>query len=61
VRPRWSWAGASVLVLAVFFLLNSVGGVLAGAITAYIGGHIASMHKRNEKLTDEDDPPPPPV
>jgi hypothetical protein len=86
MRPRWSWAGASVLVLAIFLgggwaaalvmaassrtppisgetgdLLNSVGGVLAGAITAYIGGHIASMHKRNEKLTDDDDPPEPPI
>ena len=33
-------------------LLNSIGGVLAGAITAYIGGHIAT--KRLTKKNDHE-------
>jgi len=42
-------------------LLNSIGGVLAGAITAYIGGTIAlRRHKRDDEEDsapeDEDDP-----
>ena len=73
-RPQWSWAGATILVLAVCLgtgwatalimsassrtppiagetgdLLNSVGGVLAGAVTAYIGGYIATKHKDKDK------------
>lgn len=78
---RFSWAGAAVLVLAVFLgggwatalimsassrtppitdstkdLLSSVGGVLAGAITAYIGGMIAVRH-RDKPPNESDDPP----
>lgn len=66
---RFNWAGASILVLAIFLgsgwatalvmsassrtppitdstkdLLTAIGGVLAGAITAYIGGYVAGMH-----------------
>lgn len=77
----WSWAGAAVLVLAVFLgggwatalvmsassrtppitdstkdLLSSVGGVLAGAITAYIGGMIA-LRRRDSDHDDESEPP----
>jgi hypothetical protein len=38
-------------------LLNSVGGVLAGAITAYIGGMIAikRRHKDDDDADDDDD------
>lgn len=80
----FSFAGAAVLVLAVFLgggwatalimsassrtppitdstkdLLSSVGGVLAGAITAYIGGMIAirrSQH-HDDKPDDTHDAP----
>jgi hypothetical protein len=77
-RPPWSWAGASVLVLAVCLgggwataivfsassrtppitdttkdLLSTIGGVLAGAITAYIGGIIAIKRRQHG---DDDDP-----
>ena len=86
MRRNWSWAGATVLTLAVFLgggwatalvmsassrtppiagetgdLLNSVGGVLAGAITAYIGGMIALMrHKGKDDPDPEQDPDPDP-
>ena len=77
-RPRWSWAGASVLVLAVTLgggwataivfssssrtppitdstkdLLSTIGGVLAGAITAYIGGQVAI--KRRDRGEEEEE------
>ena len=76
--PRWSWAGVSVLVIAVCLgggwatalimaassrtppisgetgdLLNSVGGVLAGAVTAYIGGHVAMMRHKTDEPDDD--------
>ena len=35
-------------------LLSSVGGVLAGAITAYIGGYVTTMRRRNKDTTDEE-------
>ena len=83
MRParRFSWAGASILVLTVFLgggwatalimsassrtppitdstkdLLTAIGGVLAGAITAYIGGYVAMMHEKNKRPDDTDDP-----
>lgn len=80
-RGGFSFAGAAVLVLAVFLgggwatalimsassrtppitdstkdLLSSVGGVLAGAITAYIGGMIAI--RRSQHHDDKPDDPP---
>jgi len=79
--PNWSWAGATVFVLALCLgaswgtalvmsassrtppisdttsdLLLAVGGVLAGAITSYIGGVIALKRKRGDD--DPDDPAP---
>ena len=73
----FSWAGATVLVLAICLgggwaiaiifsassrtppitdttkdLLSTIGGVLAGAITAYIGGVIAMKRHHNK---DDDD------
>jgi hypothetical protein len=80
-RPRWSWAGASVLVLAICLgggwatalimsassrtppitdsvkdLLSSVGGILAGAVTAYIGGIIALKHNDRDGPDDSATP-----
>jgi len=37
-------------------LLSSVGGVLAGAITAYIGGMIAMRRRREEDKPEEETP-----
>lgn len=79
-RRRFSWAGASVLVLAICLgggwataivfsassrtppitdttkdLLSTIGGVLAGAITAYVGGTIAMKHRRRDDHEPEDD------
>jgi len=36
-------------------LLSSVGGVLAGAITAYIGGYISVMRRSQEQPPQADD------
>ena len=79
--PRWSWAGASIFVLAICLgggwatalvmsassrtppitdstkdLLSSVGGVLAGAITAYIGGYISTLRGRRKDPPPEEEP-----
>jgi hypothetical protein len=78
--PNWSWAGATVFVLALCLglswgtalvmsasartppisdttsdLLLAVGGVLAGAISVYVGGIIALKRKRDDD-DDEDQP-----
>jgi hypothetical protein len=34
-------------------LLTSVGGVLAGAVTAYIGGYISQMRKKDKEDPDD--------
>lgn len=80
-RNGFSWAGASVLALAICLgggwataivfsassrtppitdttkdLLSTIGGVLAGAITAYIGGVVAVRRsKGHEKEEDDED------
>jgi hypothetical protein len=80
-RSRWSWAGATIFVIAVCLsvswgtalvmsassrtppisdttsdLLLAVGGVLAGAITAYIGGYVSNMrHRHREDKSSDDD------
>jgi hypothetical protein len=35
-------------------LLSSVGGVLAGAITAYVGGYISQMRRARRPSADDD-------
>jgi hypothetical protein len=88
-RPRrlfeWSWAGATVLILAVCLgggwatalvmaassrtppitdttadLLSAIGGVLAGAITAFIGGTVGYRIAKQKSGQEPDDEPPSP-